>query len=121
MEDRLPFAAALTLAVVLALAGLVVPLVTRLAASGRLPRNAVAGIRTEDTRVSSRAWQAAHAAAVSSTDLAGLVFLLSAVAAVLPQPPVRTVVVVLVGTAVATALLLRGSVRAQRAARAAEA
>lgn len=46
------------------LIGLVVWMVARAAASGRITRNGVIGIRTRATQASDEAWQAAHAATV---------------------------------------------------------
>lgn len=51
-------------AIVGPLIGLLVWVVARAAASGRLGRNGVVGIRTRATQASDEAWRAAHAAAV---------------------------------------------------------
>lgn len=53
------------------LAGVIVVGLGRLAASGRLPRNLIAGIRLPSTMRSDEAWRAGHLAAASALTAAG--------------------------------------------------
>ncbi len=116
MEEPVPIAARVCVAVVLLASGVVVALVTRRAADGRLVRNGAAGIRTRATMASDEAWRAGHAAAQSLSDVAGVAFGMTGLAALGVPSSGRFTAVALLGTAVATAFLLSGVRRAQRAA-----
>jgi uncharacterized membrane protein len=59
----------------------VVIVVARMAAAGRLPRNLFAGIRIPSTMRSDAAWRAGHRAAAPALTVAGLGPVLAAVAA----------------------------------------
>ena len=63
------------------LGGVVVIVVARMAAAGRLPRNLFAGIRIPSTMRSDAAWRAGHRAAAPALTVAGLGPVLAAVAA----------------------------------------
>ena len=119
MDEPVPIAARLCVAVVLLGSGVAVSLVTRRAADGRLVRNAVAGIRTRATMTSEGAWRAGHVAAYRCSDLAGAAFGVTGLAILWPSSAGRFTAVALVGTVMGTALLLLGVRRAGRAARAA--
>ena len=68
----MPWGAAIGLAVVLTAAGILVIVIGRQAASGRLKRNYLAGIRTTGTLASDEAWSTGHRAAGGRLILAGL-------------------------------------------------
>ena len=63
----------------LALPGLIVMVVGRMAATGRLPRNLFAGIRLPSTMRSDEAWRAGHEAAASALMVAGIVPVVTAI------------------------------------------
>lgn len=117
MDEPIPVFAAVVVGVCLVLGGLVVGLVVRRAASGRLGPNHWAGIRIPSMMRSAAAWQAGHRAARPLTDI-GAVGMAAAGVAVLP---IRTGglfgVVVCAGVGWALVWLLVGSRRASRAAR----
>ena len=92
---------------------------SRRAADGRLRRNGVAGIRTRATLRSDAAWQAGHVAARGLSDASGAVFALSGLAALVLRAAALWAGAVLVGTVVATGLLLVAARRAGPAADAA--
>lgn len=75
----------LLLAVIVAAAGLTIVGVARAGASGRLRRNAWAGIRTPATLAGDDAWLAAHRAARPATETGGWV-MIAAGLAVLATP-----------------------------------
>lgn len=54
------------------LAGVIVVALGRMAATGRLPRNVLAGIRIPSTMRSDEAWHAGHLAAASALTVSGL-------------------------------------------------
>ena len=56
----------------------------RAAASGKLKRNSIAGIRTSKTMASEEAWRAAHVRTKTLTMVAGAVSLIGGVIALLP-------------------------------------
>ena len=68
---------------VMAGAGLMLIWMARAAASGKLKRNSVAGIRTRKTMASEEAWRAAHVRAKKPTLLAGVVSLVGGLVALL--------------------------------------
>ena len=76
--DPMPWSAILALAGVLGLSGVLLVVVGRRAAAGRLPRNWIVGIRTTKTMESDQAWIAAHAAAAGSFSVAGYVAVMGA-------------------------------------------
>lgn len=79
------------------------------AASGRLKRNQLAGIRIPSTMASDEAWLAAHVRAKQPNLWSGIVAIAAGVFAVLPVPmPVVTVVILVVAILI-MALLLYGA------------
>src|SRR5699024_3486044 len=69
---------------VMAGAGLMLIWMARVAASGKLKRNLIAGIRTSKTMASEEAWRAAHVRTKPLTMVAGAVSLIGGVIALLP-------------------------------------
>ena len=103
----MPAAVALLGALLLVASGAVVSQVNRRAADGRLRRNGVAGIRVRATLRSDAAWQAGQRpAAQGSSDAAGAVFALTGVVALVARAAPWFAGVVLVGTVLATGVLL---------------
>ncbi|MFC7431396.1 MULTISPECIES: SdpI family protein [unclassified Agrococcus] len=81
----------------------------RAAASGRLGRNAVAGIRTRATLASDAAWLAAHRRAEGHMRAAAWCALTAGLAALVPMPMPAVIVVVLLGAVGMLALSLRAA------------
>ena len=119
MDEDVPLLAAFGLAVLQLVAGAAVSLVTRRAADGRLRRNPLAGIRTGATLRSDAAWQSGHVAAVPWADAAGVAFAAGGLLGLALRTSAFPVAL-LGGVLVGTALLLTGTVRAGRAAAAAD-
>ncbi len=101
---------------VMAGAGLSLMWIARSAASGKLKRNAVAGIRTRKTMASEEAWRAAHVRAKTPTLIAGIVSLLGGVAALLPIGVGAMMTAVMVATGITFVLVIYGAVVGGRAA-----
>ncbi|MFC3849672.1 SdpI family protein [Corynebacterium hansenii] len=101
---------------VMAGAGLSLMWIARSAASGKLKRNTVAGIRTRKTMASEEAWRAAHVRAKTPTLVAGIVSLLGGVAALLPIGVGAMMTAVMVATGITFVLVIYGAVVGGRAA-----
>ncbi|MGO9560323.1 MAG: SdpI family protein [Acidimicrobiales bacterium] len=105
-----------------AISGVIMIVVGRMAAAGRLPRNLFAGIRIPSTLRTDEAWLAGHRAASTALTVAGLgpVVVAAVVAAKRPSTDSQRVL-----SRVSTAWLLSwlglATVQASRAARATEA
>ncbi|MFC8680179.1 SdpI family protein [Microbacterium ureisolvens] len=97
-------------------AGLLMLWLARAAASGRLGRNQLAGVRLPSTLASDKAWLAGHRAARRPTEIAGWCALASAAPALTPLPLPVVVGVVLLGALAMIAFTLWGAVLANRAA-----
>ncbi|MFO6451442.1 MULTISPECIES: SdpI family protein [unclassified Aeromicrobium] len=110
--------ARLVLFVVMAGAGVLLIWMARAAASGRLRRNALAGIRTPSTMASDEAWLAAHQRAERPTQAAGAASLLVAVVMLTPVSETAMFVAVMLGAAAMLVLVIHGAVVGGRAARA---
>lgn len=113
MEDMI---ARLVLLVVMAGAGVLLIWSARAAASGRLKRNQIAGIRTSRTLSSDAAWQTAHVRAERPTVIAGFVSVATGLVAPLPVQVEVVGVAVLIGATVMLALVLYGACVGHRAA-----
>lgn len=112
------------LAFVLLASGLLIIWVATVTASGRLGRNALAGIRTASTLASDEAWLAAHRRAKRPTILAGLLLRVGALLVLAPMAlDALTVSAMAVGVIAACVLVLAcgiyGAVVGSAAARAA--
>lgn len=101
---------------VMAGAGLLLIWGARATASGKIKRNAVAGIRTRKTMASEEAWLAAHVRAKTPTLLAGVASLLGGVAALLPMGLNQVMVVVMVATGITFVLVAYGAIVGGQAA-----
>ncbi|WP_434811147.1 SdpI family protein [Microbacterium sp. bgisy189] len=103
MENE--WVARVVLCAVMVVAGVLLVWMANAAASGRLKRNQLAGIRIPSTMVSDEAWLAAHMRARGVTVCAGVVSILSGAFALLPV----SMPVVLIGV-LAAALVVLGFV-----------
>lgn len=119
MEEQVPLAAVLAVAIILVAAALLLLVLGKRAAEGRLARNYTMGIRIRSTLASDEAWLAGHQAARRPTDIGAIGMGLSGVLAVLLQGSnVGFVVSVLAGAAWLFAWIFIGAKRADRAAKA---
>ncbi len=108
-------------------AGALVASIARRTADGRIGVNGLAGIRTQTTRSSPQAWQAAHEAGLASTVFGGRAMQVSAVVApiagvLLGQTDWDRVVMswsiaIGLGIALSVSLVIYGAILGQRAAR----
>lgn len=97
-------------------AGILMIWMARAAASGRLKRNPIAGIRVSSTMVSDEAWLAAHVRAKRATMCAGFSAMASGLVALLPVPAPVLAAVVLAGCAAMIGFGLYGAWVGARAA-----
>jgi hypothetical protein len=114
MDEEL--VARIVLCVVMLGSGVLLMWTARAAASGRLQRNQVAGIRTASTMASDAAWLAAHVRAKRPTVLAGVVSMASGMFALLPVPVPVTAAGVFLGCLAMLGLVLHGARVGGRAA-----
>ena len=102
-------------------AGAIVVGLGRLAATGRLPRNVLAGIRIPSTMRSEQSWRAGHEAAATALTAAGLGPIAIAVIVGAKQPgPDTQSLLFRIGTAWMVGWVGVATVQASRAARATE-
>lgn len=106
----------IVLVVVMAGSGILLVWMARAGASGRLKRNAIAGIRIPSTMASDEAWLAAHIRAKRPTALAGYVSIASGLLALLPVPVEVLGVTVLAACGAMLVLTLYGARIGGRAA-----
>jgi uncharacterized membrane protein len=106
--------------IVMVSAGGVILWTAQAAASGRLGRNSVSGIRLPVTMASDKAWLVAHQAARRPTAIAGWIAIASAAPALLPLPLEFVVASTLVGAVTMLVLVLHGAAVGARAAYALE-
>jgi hypothetical protein len=112
--------ALIPLALSVVLVAVVIVVVTRMAAEGRLARNGSAGIRTRHTQASDAAWVAGHAAALPAVRRAvplAVVTLVLMGAAYATLGEGWGIGAGLLGLAAQTAVLFQGAAAANRAAR----
>ncbi len=123
------FAVTVPVSALLVGVGLIVRAIAARAADGRLGRNPIAGIRTRTTGHSDETWIAAHRAGRPLTERGASTFVLTGALSVVIAAPMtvagggdagdyllRWIVLLLVGIAVATGLVVAGAVVGQRAA-----
>lgn len=118
MDDEISFAVSLFTAACLLAGAVVVAVVTRRAAEGRLARNHWAGIRLPSTMRSDAAWTAGHRAAVAYTDIAAAGGAAGAVVTLAADHDGTYTIAVLGGAGWLTLWLIVGARRAVLAARA---
>lgn len=104
------------LAVVMVASGCLMIWMARAAASGRLKRNAIAGIRTSVTMTSDEAWLAAHIRAKRATIWGGVAGVIAGLGALLPLPSAGLAAIVLGGCAAMLGFVLYGAAVGTRAA-----
>ncbi|OWP22385.1 hypothetical protein CBF90_05560 [Microbacterium sp. AISO3] len=81
----------------------------RAAASGKLKRNSLAGIRTPSTRASDEAWRAAHERSKGATLLTGYLAVAIGVVSLVPMPPAALGIMVLAGAALMVIVMMWGT------------
>ena len=81
----------------------------RAAASGKLKRNSLAGIRTPSTMASDEAWLAAHVRAKRATLTTGYVAVATGAVALIPMPPAALAITVLAGAALMILVMMWGT------------
>lgn len=113
--------ARIVLFVVMAGTGVLLLWMASAAASGRLKRNHIAGIRTPSTMTSDAAWLAAHQRALRPTRVAGLISLVTALSTLLPTSENVLFAGLMMGSALILVFVVHGAVVGGRAAREAEA
>ena len=101
---------------VMAGAGLMLIWMARAAASGKLKRNSIAGIRTSKTMASEEAWRAAHVRTKTHTMIAGAVSLIGGVIALLPIGIGLMMFAVMVATGITFGLVTYAAIVGGRAA-----
>ena len=101
---------------VMAGAGLMLIWMARAAASGKLKRNSIAGIRTSKTMASEEAWRAAHVRTKTLTMIAGAVSLIGGVIALLPIGIGPMMFAVMVATGITFGLVTYTAIIGGRAA-----
>jgi uncharacterized membrane protein len=106
------------LCVVLVGSGLLIAWMAHAAASGKLKRNPVAGIRIPSTMASEEAWLAAHVRAKRATQLSALVAVAAGLIVLLPLPTPALASVALVGAGAMVGFVLYGARVGSRAAEA---
>lgn len=115
----MPWSAIAVLTPTLVGAGWLIAWIGRRAATGRLDRNWIAGIRTSATLASDEAWEAAHRVAGTMLVWAGAASAVSGLALLSRPSDAVGAAIVLAGQAVVVALVAIACVRGNRAAKAA--
>ncbi|MDT3330735.1 SdpI family protein [Microbacterium sp. KSW-18] len=105
-----------TILILLAAMGVLLIWVATAAASGRLTRNHIAGIRIPSTMASDEAWLAAHIRAKRPTVWGGVAALVAGLCAFLPVPTESLSIVVIGASVVVLACVLYGARVGSRAA-----
>ncbi|OYC97072.1 SdpI family protein [Microbacterium sp. Yaish 1] len=81
----------------------------RAAASGKLRRNSLAGIRTPSTMASDEAWLAAHERSKGATLLTGYLAVAIGVVSLVPMPPAALGIMVLAGAILMVIVMMWGT------------
>ncbi|RAZ31314.1 SdpI family protein [Microbacterium sp. SMR1] len=81
----------------------------RAAASGKLKRNSLAGIRTPTTMASDEAWLAAHERSKGATLLTGYLSIAIGVASLVPMAPAALGIMVLAGAILMVVVMMWGT------------
>ncbi|MFB8893510.1 SdpI family protein [Microbacterium plantarum] len=81
----------------------------RAAASGKLKRNSLAGIRTPSTMASDEAWLAAHERAKGATLLTGYLAVAIGVVSLVPMAPAALGIMVLAGAILMVVVMMWGT------------
>lgn len=115
METDLPIR--IVVCVALVGSGILMVWMARAAASGRLKRNQIAGIRIPSTLASDEAWRVAHVRAKRASILAGVAAMVSGLCVLLPVPEVTMAIIVLAGCAAMLGFVFYGARVGSRAAR----
>ena len=104
--------------IILGAFGVLLIILGRMAAAGRLPRNGYVGIRLPSTMRSDEAWMAGHRAAATALTLSGIgpVALVVIAAATDPGPSSDTIVLI-ISLVWTLGLIALGTVQANRAAK----
>ncbi|MDQ1215806.1 SdpI family protein [Microbacterium arborescens] len=90
-------------------AGALLIWMARAAASGKLKRNSLAGIRTPSTMASDEAWLAAHERSKGATLLTGYLAVAIGVVSLVPMPPAALGIMVLAGAALMVIVMMWGT------------
>lgn len=90
-------------------AGALLIWMARAAASGKLKRNSLAGIRTPSTMASDEAWLAAHERSKGATLLTGYLSVAIGVISLVPMPPSALGIMVLAGAALMVIVMMWGT------------
>ncbi|QCR40755.1 hypothetical protein C1N74_10260 [Microbacterium sp. SGAir0570] len=90
-------------------AGALLIWMARAAASGKLKRNSLAGIRTPSTMASDEAWLAAHERSKGATLLTGYLAVAIGVVSLVPMPPAALGIMVLVGAVLMVIVMMWGT------------
>lgn len=116
METDLPIR--IVLCVALVGSGILLIWAARAAASGRLKRNQIAGIRIPSTLASDEAWLAAHVRAKRPSMLAGVAAMVSGLCVLLPVSEVVMAIIVVAGCVAMLGFVFYGARVGAQAARA---
>lgn len=107
----------ITLCLTFVIAGIAITWTSRAAATGRLGRNSLAGIRTPTTMHSDETWSAAHGASRPWTDIGGGLAIVAGLSALIPMSEAMLTALGFAGAACLLGFTLGGAWVGVRAAR----
>ena len=119
-SDPMPLGTALSLGIVLLIAGVILLIVALRSRSGTLPRNWIVGIRTTATLHDDAAWDRAHRAAAGPLLLGSVGTMLTGVALLLRPTNGFGLAITTIGLVWLLFFVIRGGVLGNRAAKGAE-